>query len=291
MLVSSPCSFGCSSDTPLYNAKDSSTAITSTRPYAINYQVGSDSGTIAQDRMEFGGFTVANQYFGAVTSTTDTVGLGGVSGVFGLAFQPLSTVGGSMPFVESLWKNGLLDENVFTFAPARWGEASTGVSPGGIMTLGYINSTLFTGAINYIKVTSIYFWMIPLDDIMINGISLKVTTQQVNIDSGTTNIYVPLSVATLIYQTIPGSNAVANGIYTYPCSLNISISFQFGGIYYSIQNSDFNIGPADNINRNCYGLIGSIGPMSNGLDQYIFGDAFCKPRKFSLFVYLFFLIS
>lgn len=100
--------------------------------------------------------------------------------------------------------------------------------------------------------------------------------------SGTTNIYVPYQVANLIYNKIPGSQALQNGIYIYPCSAATALSFNFGGIYYSISAADFNIGPADNIGRNCYGVIGAIGALANGNDQYILGDAFRKSFSLSL---------
>lgn len=88
------------------------------------------------------------------------------------------------------------------------------------MNIGHVNSTLYTDPINYIPlINSGTYWLIPLDNIKVAGVSLGVTSKSVTIDTGTTLIGMPAAAARAIYAKIPGSVAYSNqGLYTFPCS-------------------------------------------------------------------------
>lgn len=86
------------------------------------------------------------------------------------------------------------------------------------MTLGGLDSRFFSGAINYIPSPSKAFWTIQLDNIILGSSqSLGISFPTVNIDTGTTNIYIPLHSATTLFNAIPGSQSVGYGLYTIPC--------------------------------------------------------------------------
>lgn len=86
------------------------------------------------------------------------------------------------------------------------------------MTLGGVNSQFFSGAINYIPAPTRAFWTIQLDNIILGSSkSLGINFANVNIDTGTTNIYMPLHAATTLFNAIPGSQSVGYGLYTIPC--------------------------------------------------------------------------
>ena len=76
--------------------------------------------------------------------------------------------------------------------PARyWGtpqQSSTQELPGGQLTLGGVNSTLFTGEINYIPLSAVSWWTIPMDSVLLNGleITLPVNAKNAIIDTGST---------------------------------------------------------------------------------------------------------
>jgi hypothetical protein len=78
--------------------------------------------------------------------------------------------------------------------PVRyWGidkSVATQSLPGGQFTLGGINSSLFTGAINYIRVSEVKWWTIPMDSVVVNGqeITLPANTKNAIIDTGSTVI-------------------------------------------------------------------------------------------------------
>ena len=76
--------------------------------------------------------------------------------------------------------------------PGRyWGTPQQSTSqelPGGQLTLGGVNSSLFTGEINYIPVSEPKWWTIPMDSVVLNGreIALPVSAKYAIIDTGTT---------------------------------------------------------------------------------------------------------
>lgn len=93
--------------------------------------MGGGTGLVVTDTITFGGYTLAHQAFGALTSSTTVAGPGGINAVFGLARQTLSLLG-QVPFVQALYLDGLLPDSQFGFAPARWGLTSDTVQPGGV---------------------------------------------------------------------------------------------------------------------------------------------------------------
>jgi hypothetical protein len=46
-----------------------------------------------------------------------------------------------------------------------------------------------------------------------------------------------------------------SGYYQYPCSTTVSVTLQFGGLSYSISNSDFNLGSFTRDTSMCTGAI------------------------------------
>jgi hypothetical protein len=72
-----------------------------------------------------------------------------------------------------------------------WGtpqSTSTQELPGGQFTLGGVNTSLFTGEINYIPLSEVSWWTIPMDSVVVNGqeITLPANVKNAIIDTGTT---------------------------------------------------------------------------------------------------------
>jgi cathepsin D len=88
------------------------------------------------------------------------------------------------------------------------------------MNIGFTNSSLYTGSINYIPLVNAgTYWLVPLSNIKVAGASLSLSAPSVTIDTGTTLIGVPAAAAAAIYAAIPGSAPFQNqGLYTYPCA-------------------------------------------------------------------------
>jgi len=76
--------------------------------------------------------------------------------------------------------------------PVRyWGtlqQPSTQELPGGQFTLGGVNTSLFTGEINYIGLSDVNWWTIPMDSVVLNGqeIPVPAIAKGSIIDTGTT---------------------------------------------------------------------------------------------------------
>jgi cathepsin D len=72
-----------------------------------------------------------------------------------------------------------------------WGTPqllSTQEIPGGQFTLGGVNSSLFTGQINYVGLSDVNWWTIPMDSVVVGGHEITLTGNVKNaiIDTGTT---------------------------------------------------------------------------------------------------------
>jgi cathepsin D len=88
-----------------------------------------------------------------------------VSGLMGLAFQPLASTG-ALPFWQAVTSSNLLSAPEFSFWLARdttFTSAATLVT-GGVFTLGGTNSSLFSGDIEFLDlvVATPSFWLLSL---------------------------------------------------------------------------------------------------------------------------------
>jgi hypothetical protein len=207
----------------------------------------------------------------------------------GLAFQSLAA-SGAMPFWQQLASTNQLPQALMAFFLRRFRDdmsASAIEYDGGEMSLGYTNSSLFTGDINYISIAAADedYWRIPASGLNIQGGSITITSTagaspQAAIDTGTTLIGVPSSTASAIYAQISGSKPLPlpgyEGYYEYPCSTVITSSIQFGSLSYSIQNGDFNLGQFTNDNTFCTGAFFAQDLSPRSPIQWIVGATFLK---------------
>ncbi|ORY75028.1 aspartic peptidase domain-containing protein, partial [Leucosporidium creatinivorum] len=274
-LATAPCT-GCNTQTTLYDPNSSSTAGRSGRDFTITYGTGSASGTLARDVVSIAGLENEGQIFAAATTSTEIL-LGDISGVLGAAWQSIANAG-AKPLLQSLAEDGKLDENVFGLALTR----EDSIEAGGVMTIGGLDNTLYTGPINWIPlVDNGSYWLIPLQGLYLNGVDLAITASAVAIDSGTTLIGAPSSAVASIYAAIPGSQSVVvngqQGYYGFPCSTTPRISLILGSQSYSINPSDFNAGNLDTRGQLCLGAIFALdtGTAANA-PEWIVGATFLK---------------
>ncbi|GFZ44387.1 hypothetical protein JCM24511_02109 [Saitozyma sp. JCM 24511] len=135
----------------------------------------------------------------------------------------------------------------------RW-RGVTGVTQvktsGGEFTMGGVDSSKYTGDINYISIPSGYRL---LEDPSTGDDS----PEQLHLTG------VPSSVLQSIYEQIPNAEPMSastsySGYYQYPCSTTVSASLQFGGLSYSISNADFNLGSFTRDTSMCTGAFFQI---------------------------------
>lgn len=91
---------------------------------------------------------------------------------------------------------------------------ATDIEPGGVLTLGGTNSSLYTGAIEYIDMPSDIeqsYWLLEVSAVTVQGSSVTINTGSgaiAAIDTGTTLIGGPSADVKTIYAAIPGAVAL-----------------------------------------------------------------------------------
>ncbi|KAG0141483.1 hypothetical protein CROQUDRAFT_51617 [Cronartium quercuum f. sp. fusiforme G11] len=253
---------GCSTGLgPKFDPINSSVTNTA---FSIKYGSGSATGKMYTDNMTFAGYNISNQKFAVVDTVSSELLSKDVSGLMG--FQPLAA-SGVMPIWQSLLSNASqynLSFPGFSFALTRFinQTGAKEVEPGGLFTLGTLNSSLFDGEIEFIPLPKGLesYWLIPMGGLDVNGIPVDLgseITKNVAIDSGTTLLGGPADQVKSFYKHVPGSVPATGsyqGYYSYPCNLTVNVSLQFGTRNYSMAPQDFNLGPFGN-NGMCLGAV------------------------------------
>jgi cathepsin D len=225
----------------------------------------------------------------AVDTTSDGLLDGPVSGIMGLGFQTIASTRAT-PMWEALLNDNKFSSPLFSFWITRFGNnpAATDLEPGGVMTLGGTNSSLFTGDIEFVNMPSNIpssFWLLSMTSFTMNGqqISITPSTALSAIDTGTTLIGGPTADVRRIWAAVPearplsGANA---GYFAIPCSLQLNVTIAFGGKSWPINSDDMKL--RTNTANVCIGSIfdlsqgSSAGGGGRGNPQWVVGDSFLK---------------
>ncbi|GAA6002934.1 hypothetical protein JCM10207_001904 [Rhodosporidiobolus poonsookiae] len=282
-----PSSSSSSSHTK-FNADASSTSESSTASWDITYGTGSSEGHLARDTVTAGSYSATQQIFAVADSVADVVDSLPSDGIMGMAFSTIAS-SGAPTFFENLITQGSVSQQVFSYYMTRASDSTTktkGTIAGGELCIGCIDSSKYTGSLNYVPVSSQSYWSIPSDGINIDGTVVSGTSMTAAIDTGTTLIYVPTSVAKALYAKLGGTSA-GNGEYHVPCvSTFSSIGLSFGGQTYNIPLSDVFLGyaSASNTNECILGIFGQDLYDANGKEVAIIGNLFLK-AVYSVFSY------
>ncbi|KAK4700231.1 hypothetical protein P7C70_g6019, partial [Phenoliferia sp. Uapishka_3] len=257
----------------------SSSAEESNTPFTIAYGTGGASGYLVRDVMSMAGFQ-ATQIFGACDNISSLTTSSDQTGLLGLAWKTIAN-SEATPFIQALWTNGSLTNPVFGFGLRQLDSTdvpdATTVTSGGYLTIGNVNSTLFTGTMNYIPLSNAgTYWNIPLDDLSVQSQSLGLTAAAAVIDTGTNSLALPADAATAVYAQIPNSQPISRsgGLYAYPCSTDINLVLTFGGVQYPMLSKDFNGGPINNAGTLCIGAVSSLGTSQGANPPWIIGTPF-----------------
>ncbi|KAL8276580.1 hypothetical protein RQP46_011003 [Phenoliferia psychrophenolica] len=292
-IVSTNCTTanGCDS-IPLLSAANSSTAIDVETTFSVKYGSGSASGEIWKDYIGFAGYNVSNQSLALCDTVSTDLLNGNISGLMGLGWQSLAA-SGVTPFWQNLFQASVLPFPGFAFYLTRFVNVTSAASvePGGVLTFGYLNNSLYDGEINYVDIPDGLesYWVIPMQAIAVNGTNVTgVDLPMVAIDTGTTLIGGPGTVVKALYAAIPGAQAATGdytGYYSYPCASAVNVSIMFGGIRYNMTSDDFNLGPFGKNSANvstCLGAFFDLTLSSTSKISWVIGAAFLK-NVFSVF--------
>ncbi|GAA5873241.1 hypothetical protein JCM16303_001062 [Sporobolomyces ruberrimus] len=290
-IASTNCSSltGCSTTTPLYNTTQSATRLDMNTTFSVKYGGGSAQGEIWQDYVGFAGYNVSSQAFALIEDINGDLLGQGISGLMGLGWQPLAA-SRVTPFWQNLFSASVLPFPGFAVSLTRYNNVSTAssVEPGGSLTIGYLNASLYSSEINYVGIPQGMesYWVVPMEQVTVNGTNVTTeggASQYVAIDTGTTLIGGPRDVVGNLYAQVEGAQAATGrytGYYSYPCEHNVSVSLTFGGVAYNMSSSDFNLGPFgidSNTNRStCLGAFFDLSFGSSSRVSWVIGASFLK---------------
>jgi len=254
-----------------YNSFKSSTFRYVGSRFQIRYADGSTSqGNNNKDTLTIGNLKIPSQDFASVRTTSAALSEDLIDGIFGLGYDALSMVQGTVTPFTNMIRNKLIPRAIFSIQlrPARLGSRL-----GGIIIFGGIDPNLYLGNIVYTPVTKKLFWQIAIDSINLAGKSLGGVKQQVIVDSGATMLIVGTQVAQAIHSKLGGNFDPKSGYWTLPCDAvrnqNNKLVIKIGGASFSINPSDL---VREKIRGNtCYSAITGTGQAT-----WVLGGTFLK---------------
>ncbi|KAJ7155447.1 aspartic peptidase domain-containing protein [Mycena crocata] len=288
-VAGSTCRQGCSS-VPTFDSSASSTFSNKSTAFSITYGSGAAVGVLASETVQMAGFSVSNQVFAVCDQVSTGLLTDPVSGLLGLAWSTIAS-SGATPFWETLASGGSWDSPVMAFQLTRFlnQSRSQDLEAGGSFTMGFVNSTLYTGDIEYIDMptSANSYWILPLTGITVQGNSVAVTSgtdSYAAIDTGTTLVGGPSDQIANIYAQIPNSEAGTGnyeGYYLYPCDTSVTVTLSFGGKSWAISPVDFELQAIGQ--GTCVGAFFTL-TTGDSAPSWIIGDTFLK-NVYSVFRY------
>ncbi|KZV73513.1 acid protease [Peniophora sp. CONT] len=275
----------CPSGTTEFNTGDTSSFKSSGNSVTFQYGSGQASGQVGTDTVSMGGFTVNGATVTGVTSVSNNIITGPVSGIMGLGFQALSNTQ-STPFWQSLLNSNQLANPEMSFYIARNAASITSndqETNGGIFTLGGTNSSLFQGDIdfnNFPQGSQASYWLQTVSQLTLNGNTIDIGDSGSNtaaIDTGTTLLGGPSQAVNAFWSQVSGARNLSNGMFAFPCDTDLSVTLSFGGKQWPIKSEDINFGSIGQ--GYCQGAIFDVtqGAATNqNTPSWIVGDTFLK---------------
>ncbi|CCA68230.1 related to cathepsin d (lysosomal aspartyl protease) [Serendipita indica DSM 11827] len=290
-IAGADCTTGCDG-VKRFAANASSTFRDQNRPFTVHYGSASARGSLGRDVVQMAGFEVQDQLFALVESVTSNKPLlhSPVSGLMGLAFRGIAASGG-MPFWLRLANGGVFDRPMMSFCLTRFldVDGASALEPGGYFTLGGVNSSLYSGDIDFVPLPDEgqTYWELPLKTFSVNGATIPLandSTSDAAIDTGTTLIGAPTAIIDQMMTHIPGSFSGQDeyeAYFMYPCNSSVQVQFSFGSRLWTVGPRDFKL--IEFSNGTCVSSFFRLSPGSSS-PKWIIGDTFLK-TVYSVFQY------
>ncbi|KAI9506027.1 aspartic proteinase precursor [Coemansia spiralis] len=255
-----------------YDHSQSSSYKANGTDFSIRYGSGSLEGYLSQDTLNVGGIQIDGQQFAEATKEPGlTFAFGRFDGILGLGYDTISVLGVVPPFYHMVNKK-LVDEPVFSFYLTDTNKDSGD----GEMVLGGYNKDHFEGELQWANVRRKGYWEVDLEKVSFGDDEIKLDNTGAAIDTGSSLLVVPTTLAELINKKIGAKKNFA-GQYTVECSTVPSLppfTLQFGGKNYKLDAEDYIL----NVQGQCIsGFMGMDIPEPLG-PIWIIGDVFL--RKF-----------
>ncbi|XP_070604988.1 gastricsin-like [Erythrolamprus reginae] len=259
---------------PLFNPSQSSTYSSQGQTFGLLYGSGSLTGVFGYDTVTIQGISITNQQFGLSETEPGSAFLySKYDGILGLAYPSLSS-GGATTVMQGMIQENLLDAPIFSF----YLRGQQNSQDGGSLIFGGIDSSLYTGQINWSPVTEELYWQVAIERFLVNNEVTSWCSQgcQAIVDTGTSLLTVPGQFFDSLMQHI-GAQQDDSGEYVVECN-NVEylpiISFAINGVYYPLSPSAYTLPYSG---ENCQIAISSTYlPSRNGQPLFILGDVFLR---------------
>jgi len=226
-----------------------------------------------------------------------------VSGVLGLGFPRLSGIANSLqnatPFFAGLAEQGQLAYPLFglSLTEDANGTLAFGAIDSSIVknvsNIGWNQVASFSPYNTESNTSSYLQWAIAISGFAVNGTQLLASptypaaTMNISLalfDIGTSGIYGPWQDVSRLFTLLDGSRLVdTGGQWAVPCGISETMTFSFGTQNYTLQPSDYLIGPTSGDPNLCLTWPRALPPSSDGIDWQI-GTAFLR-TVYSVFSY------
>ncbi|TID22386.1 vacuolar protease A [Venturia nashicola] len=253
-----------------YDHSSSSTYKKNGSEFEIRYGSGSLSGYVSKDTVTIGDLTIKDQLFAEATAEPGLAfAFGRFDGILGLGYDRISVNGIPPPFYNMLDQK-LLDEPVFAFYLSDTSEGEDASE----VTFGGLDKAHYSGDITYIPLRRKAYWEVELNTITFGDHSAELENTGVILDTGTSLIALPTTMAELLNKEI-GAKKGYNGQYSVECDKRDSLP----DLTFNLSGHNFTIGPFDyilEVQGSCISaFMGMDFPEPTG-PLAILGDAFLR---------------
>ncbi|OAA50794.1 Peptidase aspartic [Beauveria brongniartii RCEF 3172] len=210
---------------------------------AVSYGSGQFSGEEYVDKVTFAGLTVKSQSIG---SASNAVGFNGVDGIFGLGpvglTQNTVSNAATVPtFLDNLYKQGSIPSEVLGvyFKPEAGSDTNDN---NGELTLGGVDSTKYTGTLNYVPTlksgTAAAYWGVSIASFNYGSTVLASGSTGI-VDTGTTLIYIPSAAYSKYLSASGGRTDTSTGLVSYTTKPTGNFSIKIGTITYTLTPAQY----------------------------------------------------
>ncbi|XP_030078235.1 pepsin A-4 [Microcaecilia unicolor] len=263
------CSSQACSNHNKFNPQQSSTFRSTSTSVSIAYGTGSMTGVLGYDTVQVGGIADTNQIFGlSETEPGSFLYYSPFDGILGLAYPNIAS-SGATPVFDNMWNQGLVPQDLFSV------YLSSDAQSGSVVIFGGIDSSYYTGSLNWVPLSAEGYWQITVDSVTMNGEVIACSSScQAIVDTGTSMLAGPPTPIANI-QSYIGASQNSAGQYVINCASISSmpeIIFTINGVQYPLPASAY-------VNQNqgtCTSGFQSMSlPTSSG-DLWILGDVFIR---------------
>ncbi|ORX45909.1 endopeptidase [Hesseltinella vesiculosa] len=220
-----------------YDSGKSNSYVENGTTFAIQYGSGSLEGFISQDTVRLGDISLPHQGFAeSVKEPGFTFAMAKFDGILGLGYDTIAVNHVVPPFYNMVNRN-LIDEPLFSV----WLNDAGDAGDGGELVFGGIDDAHYTGDLTWAPVRRKGYWEIELQDVKFGGEYAELDPVGAAIDTGTSLIVAPATVADLINEQI-GAKKNWAGQYTIDCSKVPSLPefcFVFAGKDFCMDGKDY----------------------------------------------------